>query len=61
LQGVADEQHDIGAHTRFARRREHDAGFAQTVEFAYGGAAGPIDVGAAQAAEMARSVACATS
>ncbi len=31
-QTVAHQQHDVGAHARFARRREHDSGFAQTVE-----------------------------
>ena len=31
-QTVADEQHNVRAHARFAGRREHDAGFAQTVE-----------------------------
>ena len=34
-QGVACQQHDVGAHARFARRRQHDAGFAQTIEIAH--------------------------
>ena len=34
-QAVADEQHDVGAHARFARRRQHDAGFAQAIEIAH--------------------------
>ena len=33
-QAVADQQHDVGAHARFARRRQHDSGFAQAVEIA---------------------------
>ena len=31
-QTVAHEQHDVGAHARFAGGCEHDAGFAKTVE-----------------------------
>ena len=31
-QTVAHEQHDVGAHARFAGRREHDSSLAQTVE-----------------------------
>ena len=34
-QPVADQQHDIRAHARFAGRREHDAGFAHAVEIAH--------------------------